>query len=40
MFKAYKWYIPFTYTTKTLNNFKFESKPIWLTPNQNESISF
>ena len=29
----YKWYIPFTYTTSNELNFNFESKPIWLKPN-------
>jgi aminopeptidase N len=29
----YKWYIPFTYTTSKELNFNFETKPIWLKPN-------
>lgn len=28
-----KWYIPFTYTTSNELNFNFETKPIWLKPN-------
>ena len=30
-----KWYIPFTYTTKFLNQFDFESRVTWLTPQVN-----
>jgi len=28
----YKWYIPFTYTTKLQSQFEFESDVTWLTP--------
>lgn len=30
----YKWYIPFTFTTKSSLNFAFESRPHWLRPEQ------
>lgn len=28
-YNQYKWYIPFTYTTKNLKDFDFEKRPIW-----------
>ena len=31
-FNQYRWYIPFTYTTKLINDFKFESNTSWLKP--------
>jgi len=34
---TYKWYIPFTYTTNQLD-FSFDSKPAWLTPDQDQLI--
>ncbi len=34
----YKWYVPFTFTTKTQGMFSFESKPHWLKPNDTELI--
>ena len=37
-FNSYKWYVPFTYTTKEQANFSFETKPTWLKPNQSEMI--
>jgi aminopeptidase N len=39
-FEAYKWYVPFTYTTNTELNFEFETKPVWLTPDKNECNKF
>ena len=32
----YKWYVPFTYTTKHELNFEFESKSYWIRPNDTE----
>jgi aminopeptidase N len=37
-YDTYKWYVPFTYTTKTELNFSFETKPVWLTPSQDKLI--
>lgn len=37
-YSNYKWYVPFTFTTKTLANYSFESKPFWLKPNDTELI--
>lgn len=36
-YNKYKWYVPFTYTTKTESNFNFESRPVWLKPSDNSS---
>ena len=33
----YKWYIPFTYTTKLQSQFEFESNVTWLTPEKSFS---
>lgn len=35
-FNSYKWYVPFTYTTREKANFNFETKPTWLKPNESE----
>ena len=37
-YSNYKWYVPFTFTTKTLGNYSFESRPYWLKPNESELI--
>ena len=37
VYTNYKWYVPFTYTTKSELNFEFESKPYWLMPNDTET---
>jgi aminopeptidase N len=31
-YDSYKWYVPFTYTTKVSPNFDFESETEWLKP--------
>ena len=33
-YKKYRWYIPFTYTTKQELNFEFETKPQWFRPDE------
>ncbi len=33
LYNSYKWYVPFTFTTKSKLNFDFETKPFWLKPN-------
>lgn len=38
-YNSYKWYVPFTYTTKSALNFQFETRPTWLKPNQKECKS-
>ena len=38
LYANYKWYVPFTFTTKTQGMFSFESKPYWLKPNDTELI--
>jgi aminopeptidase N len=35
IYDTYKWFVPFTYTTKYELNFEFESKPFWIKPNDN-----
>ncbi len=35
-YNTYKWYVPFTYTTKDELKFDFETKPVWLTPDKSE----
>lgn len=37
-YNEYRWYVPFTYTTKTEENFNFENKPTWLKPQDAKSI--
>jgi hypothetical protein len=37
-YENYKWFVPFTYTTKSSLNFDFERKPFWLKPNESECI--
>jgi aminopeptidase N len=32
VYETNKWYIPFTYTTKSELNFAFESRPFWIEP--------
>jgi hypothetical protein len=39
-YDEYKWFVPFTYTTKNELNYNFETKPTWLTPNNTECIKF
>ena len=39
-YHKYKWFVPFTFTTKSDLSFEFESKPYWLKPNQSESEPF
>lgn len=39
-YESYKWYIPFTFTTAKELNFNFETKPIWMKPNQSECKLF
>lgn len=39
VYSTQKWYIPFTYTSKSILRFDFEAMPFWLLPTQNESIS-
>jgi hypothetical protein len=34
IYETYKWYVPFTFTTKSKLNFDFETKPYWLKPNE------
>ena len=36
-YDSYKWYVPFTFTTKNLRNFSFESKTYWLKPTDTKS---
>ena len=36
-YNKYKWFVPFTFTTKNIRNFNFETKPTWLKPNDTES---
>jgi aminopeptidase N len=36
-YNKYKWYVPFTYTTKNVRDFNFESKTTWLKPTDTES---
>jgi aminopeptidase N len=36
VYASYRWYVPFTYTTKSELNFHFETKPVWLKPNDSE----
>lgn len=36
----YKWFIPFTYTSKENPIFDFETKPIWIEPHQKECNLF
>ena len=36
LYDNHKWYVPFTYTTKSSLNFEFERKPFWLKPNESE----
>ena len=36
IYDNYKWYIPFTFTTKNEMKFEFESKPYWMKPNVSE----
>ena len=40
-YDTYKWYIPFTYTTKAESNFDFETRPTWIMPenNMNNQVS-
>lgn len=38
-YHKYKWFVPFTFTTKSNPSFEFESKPHWLRPNQSECES-
>ena len=38
LYANYKWYVPFTFTTKAQGMFSFESKPYWLKPNDTELI--
>lgn len=38
-YSNYKWYVPFTYTSKSMLAFDFESPPFWLLPSDNESKS-
>ena len=37
-FNQYKWYIPFTFTTRKLRDFDFESKPTWFKKNDAQRI--
>ena len=37
MNEDYKWYIPFTFTTKLQSQFEFESNVTWLTPEKSSS---
>jgi glutamyl aminopeptidase len=39
-YKKYKWYIPFTYTTKKIQDFDIESRPNWFNKNDAECILF
>lgn len=36
VYRTYRWYVPFTFTTKEELNFEFETKPIWFSPDQQE----
>ena len=36
-YKSYKWFVPFTFTTKHSLKFEFESRPIWLIPSEEKS---
>lgn len=40
LYDSYKWYVPFTFTTKARLNFEFESRPYWLKPNDTECKYF
>ncbi len=35
-YNSYKWYVPFTFTTKNQSSFNFESKTDWLKPNDTQ----
>ena len=36
-YNQYKWFVPFTFTTKNIGDFNFESRPTWLKPSDAES---
>lgn len=35
-YNKYRWYVPFTYTTKQEQNWQLESRPTWFSPEQQE----
>ena len=37
-YNEFRWYIPFTFTTKDVRDFKFESNTTWLSPDVKEGI--
>ena len=37
-FDINKWYVPFTYTTSEEKDFDFEQRPVWMRPEDYESI--
>ena len=36
-YSNYKWFVPFTFTSKNKPNFDFESRPTWFKPTEDKS---
>ena len=39
-YNSYRWYVPFTFTTKNIGDFSFESKTYWLKKNDTQSKNY
>lgn len=39
-YAKYKWFVPFTFTSKETQDFDFESRPQWIKPNDTEGKIF